>query len=87
MAWMDRAKINPNEILDFVPVSKGKTLCKTPMLASQFFKEMSDLFGRPTRRFYEFLMISAKDEKEKAELRHLLSKDGNAELKEFASKK
>jgi len=35
-----------------------------------------DVFGRPSRRFYEFLSLVAKDETEKQEIRHILSKEG-----------
>lgn len=37
---------------------------------------MLDIFGRPGRRFYEFLQKVATDEKEKEEIGYLLSKEG-----------
>jgi len=47
------------------------------------FRDVLDVFGRPGRRFYDFLSICATDEKEKAELKHLLTKEGKPELKNF----
>lgn len=44
---------------------------------------MLDIFGKPARRFYETLALAAKDEKEKAELEFLLTKDGKDKLKEL----
>jgi sulfite reductase (NADPH) flavoprotein alpha-component len=42
----------------------------------QLFTEVLDVFGRPGRRFYEFLAKVATDETEKAKIKHLLTKDG-----------
>ena len=36
--------------------------------------------GKPIRRFYEFLSVVAKDEGEKKQLKHLISKDGKKDL-------
>jgi len=83
---MDSAKINPEQVLDFVPAQGNKPLCRSPMSAGQYFQECADIFGRPSRRFYEFLSINAKDEKEKAEIKHLMSKEGQQELKDMANK-
>lgn len=41
------------------------------------------MFGRPSRRFLETLAISAKDEKEKAEIEFILSKEGKSRLQEL----
>lgn len=43
------------------------------------FTEVLDVFGRPSRRFYEFLIKVATDEAEKSKIRHLLSKEGKSE--------
>jgi len=55
----------------------------------QLFTEVLDVFGRPSRRFYEFLAKVATEESETAEIKHLLSKDGKADylnlLKETVS--
>jgi len=37
--------------------------------------------GRPSRRFYDFLSICAKDENEKKTLKHLISADGKKDMK------
>jgi sulfite reductase alpha subunit-like flavoprotein len=86
LSWMDSAKLDHEQILDFVPEQGNKPLCRSPMSAGQYFQECADIFGRPSRRFYEFLSINAKDEKEKAEIKHLMSKDGQQELKDMANK-
>jgi hypothetical protein len=46
------------------------------MSIGQLFTEVLDVFGRPNRRFYELLSKTAKDEREKKELKHLLTKEG-----------
>lgn len=53
------------------------------MTAKQLFCQCLDIFGRPKRQFYEVLSILATDEKEKAQLTHLLEKDGKGELREL----
>jgi sulfite reductase (NADPH) flavoprotein alpha-component len=40
------------------------------------FTEALDIFGRPSRRFYEFLGRCATDETEKERIKFLLSKEG-----------
>jgi sulfite reductase (NADPH) flavoprotein alpha-component len=45
------------------------------------FTEILDVFGKPNRKFYDFLGTCATDEKEKAELKHFLEKDGKEDLK------
>lgn len=39
--------------------------------------------GKPNRRFYEFLGTCATDEKEKTDLKHLLTKEGKPEFKDL----
>lgn len=51
LAWMERAKIDSQQVLDIVPVQGSKNLCRTPIKAEQFFMECADVFGRPSRRF------------------------------------
>jgi sulfite reductase alpha subunit-like flavoprotein len=53
------------------------------MTARQLFTEVLDMFGKPSRRFYETLSIAATDPSEKAELEHLLSKEGKDDLKKL----
>lgn len=51
------------------------------MKAEQVFTQVLDIFGKPGRRFYEFLGIIAEDPKEKAHLKHLLTKEGAEDFK------
>jgi hypothetical protein len=37
-----------------------------------------DVFGRPSRRFYEFLRLVATNEEEKKQITHILSKEGKS---------
>ena len=53
------------------------------MTAQQLFCQVLDIFGRPKRQFYETLAILASDDKEKAQLNHLLEKEGRGELREL----
>jgi len=48
----------------------------------QLFTEVLDVFGKPGRRFYDFLSLCSNDEKEKNKLKYLLTKEGNPELRE-----
>jgi len=52
-----------------------------PMSWQRVFEEVLDVMGRPNRRFYDFLSICATSEKEKAELKHLISKEGKTDMK------
>ncbi len=54
------------------------------MTASQLFTEVLDIFGKPPRRFYETLQMAATDESEKAEIEHILSKEGKDQMKELS---
>ncbi|RUP45169.1 hypothetical protein BC936DRAFT_148535 [Jimgerdemannia flammicorona] len=47
----------------------------------QLFSQTLDIFGRPTKRFYESLADHAADPKERQHLLHLISPEGAAELK------
>ncbi|KAL1922004.1 uncharacterized protein VTP21DRAFT_10646 [Calcarisporiella thermophila] len=47
----------------------------------QLFTQHLDLFGRPSKRFYESLAGYSTDEKERAKLLHLVSSEGAAEYK------
>jgi len=51
--------------------------------ASQLFTEVLDVFGKPSRRFYETLAIAADNESDREELLWMLTKDGNSKLREL----
>eukprot|EP01059_Diplonema_ambulator_P020307 TRINITY_DN3404_c0_g1_i1.p1 TRINITY_DN3404_c0_g1~~TRINITY_DN3404_c0_g1_i1.p1 ORF type:complete len:1855 (+),score=788.42 TRINITY_DN3404_c0_g1_i1:131-5695(+) len=48
--------------------------------AMQLFRQCLDLYGRPSRKFYERLAMIAKNPQEKSHLEHLLTKEGKPEL-------
>lgn len=54
------------------------------MKAEQVFTQVLDVFGKPGKRFYEFLGIIASDPKEKADLKHLLTKEGAGEMRKLS---
>ncbi|KAJ9443406.1 Pyruvate dehydrogenase [Diplonema papillatum] len=62
---------DPNEAGKFPVVSTSPR---------QLFTQALDLYGRPSRKFYERLAMIAKDSSEKSHLEHLLTKEGRAEL-------
>ncbi|AEY99058.1 FAGR237Cp [Eremothecium gossypii FDAG1] len=49
----------------------------------QVFVENLDIFGKPSKRFYEGLVEFAEDEAERLKLQHLVSPAGASELKRF----
>lgn len=53
------------------------------MTAGMLFSQYFNIFGRPGRAFYEMMSILATDPAEKAELKHLIAKDGKGELREL----
>lgn len=72
--------MNPNHMLN-LEVKEGQTAdLPQKMSVGQLFTEVLDVFGRPNRRFYEFLSKTAKDPKELAEIQHLLTKEGKPEM-------
>lgn len=77
---MEHIKVDPNQAVEIEKLTEN-----VPDLpASANWKTLfRDVFGRPGRRFYDFLSVCATDETEKAELKNLLSKEGKPELKNF----
>lgn len=51
--------------------------------AGMLFSEVLDVFGKPKRRFYEMLEMTATDEKERQELAQILTNDGTQMYKDF----
>eukprot|EP00457_Paulinella_chromatophora_P000190 gb/GEZN01000190.1/.p1 GENE.gb/GEZN01000190.1/~~gb/GEZN01000190.1/.p1 ORF type:complete len:1838 (+),score=259.55 gb/GEZN01000190.1/:109-5622(+) len=67
-------------------MGKRKHPLPSNLHASVLFEQILDLFGRPKRRFYEMMASLAKNEKEKALLKHLLSAEGRHELDKLTTK-
>ena len=68
--------ISPNSILQLEDLQGRKDPLPGTLTVSQLFTEVLDVFGKPSRRFYETLQIAASDASEKAEIEHLLTKEG-----------
>ncbi|OZJ05303.1 hypothetical protein BZG36_01541 [Bifiguratus adelaidae] len=63
-----------------VPVNGESSIYETRTIL-QLFTQTLDVFGRPTKKFYEELAEFATDEKEKGRLLFLVSDEGKAEYK------
>ena len=81
-----------DEMLKFYGVTADTPLRITPLdrknkkfpeviTVGQLFREMLDLFGKPSRRFYALLSNIATDPKEKERLNYLLSDAGKEEYR------
>ena len=68
-------------VFDIQRADTGKSAYWERMKAEQVFTEVLDVFGKPSKRFYEFLGIIAQDPSEKAQLKHMLTKEGEADLR------
>ena len=74
---------------EFVSVKKSEEIRRS-LIPSQtdvrtLFTEVLDVFGRPTRRFYNLLSRLATDPKERQVLESVMTNEGAALLKEFSS--
>lgn len=75
--------LEANAIISLEDTQGRKEPLPGTLTASQLFTEVLDIFGRPSRRFYETLSIAARDEKEQKELEYILSKEGKDKFKEL----
>lgn len=75
-AWLKSVNLDPNTVLNLQRNDGDKLELPASMALGQLFTQVLDVFGRPSRRFYEFMSRFATDEKEKAQLKHLLTKEG-----------
>lgn len=82
--FLEEYGINPNAIVHLEDTQDRKDPLPSTVSTSQLFTEVLDVFGKPSRRFYETLAIAAQDEGEKKRIEHLLSKEGKDDLKELA---
>merc|ERR1719199_1881978 len=73
---------NPNDLLRIEDTSGlRKPPLQDNMTVGQLFGQVLDMFGRPKRRFYDMLEMVATDAGQKAELAHVLTKDGAADMR------
>ena len=75
-------RIKPDEVVELQNIVGGRNPYGVSKLTSkQLFGSALDIFGKPNRRFYEFAGIAATNPKEQAQLQHLLTKEGQDELR------
>jgi sulfite reductase (NADPH) flavoprotein alpha-component len=80
---LEHIKVDPNQAVEIDKLSENVPDLPASASWKTLFRDVLDVFGRPGRRFYDFLSVCATDETEKAELKNLLSKEGKPELKNF----
>jgi pyruvate/2-oxoacid:ferredoxin oxidoreductase beta subunit/flavodoxin len=73
--------LSPESILSVEDTQGRKDPLPGTLTARQLFTEVLDMFGKPSRRFYETLGIAATDDSERKEIEHLLSKEGKDDLR------
>ena len=76
LPFLDSMKIKHNQVVELQNVVGGRNPYGDKLTTQQLFGSALDIFGKPNRRFYEFAGIAATNPKEKAQLQHLLTKDG-----------
>ena len=81
--FLDEYGLNPHAVINMEDTQGRKEPLPATCTASGLFTEVLDVFGRPSRRFFETLAIACKDEGEKAEIEFLLSKEGKPKLQEL----
>lgn len=85
LPFLDSLKVKPDEVIEIQNIVGGRNPYGQNLTAKQLFGSALDIFGKPNRRFYEFAGIAATDPKEKAELKHLISKEGVEDLKSLVN--
>ena len=83
LEFCDDYGLHANSVVTLEDTQGRKQPLPANLTHSQLFTEVLDIFGKPPRRFFETLQMAATDEKEKAEIEFLLSKDGKEKMKEY----
>jgi sulfite reductase alpha subunit-like flavoprotein len=73
--------VEEDTVLKVIPSDKKNRKFPEILTAGALFRELLDLFGKPSRRFYAFLAALATDAKEKEKLEFLLSEEGRSEYR------
>ncbi|CAJ0643605.1 15531_t:CDS:2 [Entrophospora sp. SA101] len=76
--FLEFYKLNPNDFISVPNKECDKYETKTIF---QIFSQVLDIFGRPTKKFYESLAMYATDENEKNKLLWISSSEGSNEFK------
>lgn len=84
--WLDRMKWDTNEHLGIEVTDKSILTLPANASRGQLFTEVLDVFGKPGRRFYEFLSLATTSDEERLKLKYLMSKDGADEFKNLGKK-
>ncbi|GAA5804598.1 hypothetical protein HPULCUR_010100 [Helicostylum pulchrum] len=66
---------------DIISVNNGDTGVQEVRTIFQYFSQTLDIFGRPSKKFYERLAEFATDPKEKEQLLYLVSAEGKEDFK------
>lgn len=74
--------VNPDDTFDLAGVGDKVSTLPPTMTHRQLFGQVLDLWGKPKRRFIDFLSMKCEDEAERTRLEYLLSKEGEAELRD-----
>ncbi|KAK9717400.1 sulfite reductase [NADPH] flavoprotein component [Basidiobolus ranarum] len=80
LEFLDFYKLNPDSIISVKKELDSEQGENRTML--QLFTQHLDIFGRPSKRFYEALATFAKDPSEKERLEFLISSEGATEFKQ-----
>lgn len=72
--FLKSINLDANTILKLKRTDGASMDLPESMSLIQLFTEALDIFGRPSRRFYEFLAKCATDDSEKERIKFLLSK-------------
>ncbi|KAI9356626.1 hypothetical protein BD770DRAFT_389750 [Pilaira anomala] len=66
---------------DIISVKNGDSVIQENRTVFQYFSQTLDIFGRPSKKFYESLASFATDPKEKEQLLYLISPEGKEDFK------
>ncbi|KAI8379991.1 hypothetical protein EDC96DRAFT_492573 [Choanephora cucurbitarum] len=77
-AFLSWYGLNGNDVLSVKDAEKGTEEVRTVF---QLFSQNLDIFGRPSKKFYESLAVFATDPKEREQLLYLISPEGKEDFK------
>eukprot|EP00658_Telonema_sp_P-2_P022053 TRINITY_DN18802_c0_g1_i1.p1 TRINITY_DN18802_c0_g1~~TRINITY_DN18802_c0_g1_i1.p1 ORF type:complete len:938 (+),score=218.44 TRINITY_DN18802_c0_g1_i1:203-3016(+) len=81
-AFCEQIGVDPEDKFELTTVGDKVSSLPSVMTHRQLFGQVLDLWGKPKRRFLDFLSMKCSDPSEQARLVHLLSKEGEQELRD-----
>uniref|UniRef100_A0A6A7FYI8 pyruvate dehydrogenase (NADP(+)) n=3 Tax=Hirondellea gigas TaxID=1518452 RepID=A0A6A7FYI8_9CRUS len=81
--FLEKYGIAPDTVISLEYMSDGKNTLPSALTALHLFTEVLDIFGKPKRRFFEMLALTSENAEERAQLEHLITKEGKDELRQF----